>query len=141
MRARTLALLALLATPLATPFLAPLYAQTAEAPAAVADRIIAAMQIGPMLDVMHAEGLAYGEDLADDMLGGPDDRWTAIIARLYDRAEMQTGFTERFATELATRPEELPAIETFFASEQGQRILTLEIEARRAMLDEAVEEA
>lgn len=146
MRAVILAYLALIAVPVMVPYTAPVQAQTAEDKAVedkavVIERIVAAMQIGAMLDVMHDEGLAYGEDLATDMLGGQSDRWTAIIAQIYDREALQAAFTERFAAELAARPDDLAGIADFFASDDGQRIVTLEIEARRAMLDEAVEDA
>ena len=119
----------------------PLLAQTQQDPAAAVSRIVSAMQITPMLEVMQQEGIAYGEDLAVDMLGGPSDRWSAIVAAIYDRQAMEAAFTERFAAELAAVPDDLGAIEAFFVSEQGQRIVTLEIEARRALLDDAVEEA
>ena len=104
-------------------------------------RIMAAMQIGPMLEVMEKEGIAYGEDLAADLLGGPNDRWSAAVAQIYDREAMEAVFAARFESEIAVMPDDLAAIEGFFGSEQGQRIVTLEVEARRAMLDEAVEEA
>jgi alkylhydroperoxidase/carboxymuconolactone decarboxylase family protein YurZ len=104
-------------------------------------RITAAMQIGPMLAVMHEEGLAYGEDLATDLLGGPSDRWSAIVRRIYDTPAMEAAFSMRFAAEMAAHPDALGPIEAFFASPQGQRIVMLEIEARRALLDQAVEDA
>jgi hypothetical protein len=99
------------------------------------------MQVAAMLEVMEEEGIAYGNDLAADMLGGPSDRWSAIVAQIYDREAMTAAFTERFTAELAAFPDDLGAIEAFFASEQGQQIITLEIEARRAMLDDSVEDA
>jgi alkylhydroperoxidase/carboxymuconolactone decarboxylase family protein YurZ len=122
---------------------AQVLAQTqAEAdPAATMARIVQAMQIAPMLEVMQEEGIAYGEDLATDMLGGQSDRWSAIVAEIYDARAMEATFTARFTEELAADATILAAIEGFFASDRGQRIVTLEVEARRAMLDEAVEDA
>jgi alkylhydroperoxidase/carboxymuconolactone decarboxylase family protein YurZ len=125
---------------LAVPVVVPVVVLAQEQVDPAVGRIVTAMQIGPMLDVMQEEGVTYGEDLAADMLGGQSDRWSAIVARIYDKAAMETAFTARFAQELAGAPE-LAEIEAFFASEAGQKIVTLEIEARRAMLDEAVEDA
>jgi alkylhydroperoxidase/carboxymuconolactone decarboxylase family protein YurZ len=116
-------------------------AQEQPDPAPALARITAAMQIGPMLAVMHEEGLAYGEDLATDLLGGPSDRWSAIVRRIYDTPTMEAAFSTRFAAEMAAHPDALGPIEAFFASPQGQRIVMLEIEARRALLDQAVEDA
>jgi hypothetical protein len=135
-----LALLAMLAC--AAPTVVP--AQTDDPAAAQStqiDRIAAAMQIAPMIDVMREEGLGYGDDLAQSMLDGPSDRWTAIVAGIYDSPKMQDTFAKAFAGALAQTPDALPAIEAFFTSERGQQIVTLEVEARRAMLDPSVEDA
>jgi alkylhydroperoxidase/carboxymuconolactone decarboxylase family protein YurZ len=139
MRALVIVCLALLAIVHLPPAAAVAQEQTDPAPALA--RITAAMQIGPMLAVMHEEGLAYGEDLATDLLGGPSDRWSAIVRRIYDTPAMEAAFSMRFAAEMAAYPDALGPIEAFFASPQGQRIVMLEIEARRALLDQAVEDA
>lgn len=130
-------------TAFATPVMLPVAAVAQEQgdPASAVTRISEAMQIGPMLEVMQAEGIAYGEDLALEMLGGPSDRWSAIVAQVYDRSAMEAAFTARFASEMAQLPDDLGPVEAFFASAQGQQIVTLEVEARRAMLDQAVEDA
>lgn len=148
MRLTLIVTLALLALALTGPLTARVMAQTAESPAidaGLAERIATlgeVMQIGPVLDVMREEGIAYGESLATEMLpGGADGRWTAIVDGIYDGAAMKTAFNARFAAELATDPAAIDGVTAFFGSERGQRILTLEIEARRAMLDDAVEEA
>lgn len=139
MRAVLFACLTAMSLPLTMPVAGFAQDQSAVDPAV--GRITEAMQIGPMLEVMQAEGISYGEDLADDMLGGSSDRWSAIVSRIYDRQAMEAAFTARFATELAAIPDDLPVIEAFFASETGQKIVTLEIEARRAMMDDAVDDA
>jgi hypothetical protein len=141
MRAVLIACLTAFALPGILP--APVWAQTQTQPdpAAAAARIAAAMQIAAMLEVMEQEGIAYGEDMATDMLGGQSDRWSALVAQIYDNEAMTAAFMERFTAELAAFPDDLGAIEAFFASDQGQEIITLEIEARRAMLDDSVEDA
>jgi Uncharacterized protein conserved in bacteria (DUF2059) len=100
------------------------------------------MQIGPIIDVMQQEGVTHGETLATDMFpDGGDSRWGQVVAGIYDAQGMKDVFNARFARELAGDPEAVAAIEDFFGSERGQRILTLEVSARRALLDEAVEDA
>jgi hypothetical protein len=127
------------------------YAQTADTPGGVADDADIAAQIaklgetlniGPLIEVMREEGLASGEKLAEDMLpDAGDNRWPSVLDRIYDANTMKAVFDARFATELGDDPETVAAAAAFFGSERGQRIVTLEIEARRAMLDDAVVEA
>jgi hypothetical protein len=100
------------------------------------------MQVGPIIDVMHDEGLAYGATMAEDMFAAaPDARWAQVVAGIYDTQAMKDTFNTHFAAALAQNPAGLVAIEDFFGSERGQRILQLEVTARRALLDTAVEDA
>ncbi len=123
----------------------PLAAQTTDAPAATQTNVAAlaeTLRIGPLMEVMREEGLASGKKLAKDMLpDGSDARWSAILDGIYDKEAMQAVFTARFAAELGDDSETAAAASAFFGSDLGQRIITLEIEARRAMLDDAVIEA
>lgn len=123
----------------------PLAAQTTDAPETAEVKVTSlaeTLHIGPLMEVMRDEGLASGQNLARDMLpGGGDARWTAIVDGIYDKDRMQDVFSARFAAELADDPETVAAATAFFGSDLGQRIITLEIEARRAMLDDAVVEA
>ncbi len=105
-------------------------------------RVAETMQISEMIEVMQAEGIAYGTDLEEQLFpeaGGA--RWDAIVALIYDRATLESRFTAAFIDRLGRDPALLGAIDGFFGSERGQRILKLELEARRALLDTAVEEA
>jgi hypothetical protein len=124
----------------------PATAQTDDAPAETAAADIAALnetlRIGDLMAVMREEGLASGQKLAKDMLpGGPSARWDAIIDQIYDPARMQATFEARFAAEIADDPAAVAGAMAFFGTEDGAQIVTLEIEARRAMLDDAVDEA
>jgi hypothetical protein len=124
----------------------PAAAQTDDAPADLAVADVAALndalRIDDLMAVMREEGLASGETLAKDMLpDGPSARWDAIIDRIYDPARMQATFEARFAAEIGDDPAAVAAALAFFASEEGAQIVTLEIEARRAMLDDAVNDA
>jgi hypothetical protein len=115
----------------------PAQAQVAD-PGAVAD----ALRIDEVMGVMQAEGLDYGAQLEAELFpGGGGARWQAAVARIYDAAAMERRFSQVFGAEIGDEPEAMAAIVDFFGDARGQRIVTLEIEARRALLDEAVEDA
>ena len=101
------------------------------------------LQIGAILSVMRQEGFDYGKSLQDEMFpekGGAE--WTSVVDSIYNVAAMQAMFDAALVAELGrTKQPTLEAIEAFFGSERGQRILTLEVEARRALLDQDTEDA
>lgn len=116
------------------------------APAQIADSIAELgeiLMIGPVLNVMREEGIDYGATLEAEMFPGAGGaRWQAIVELIYDTATMRKRFDAALAVELgAGDPAGLAAMAGFFGDERGQRILTLELEARRALMDEAAEEA
>ena len=123
----------------------PVLAETAaEAPAAEVSvaRLSEVMQLDALFDVLREEGVSHGDTLEADMMpsgGGAD--WSATVARIYDLAELKARFTAVLEAELASDPEALSTILAFFGTDLGQRIVGLEIEARRAFLDTAAEEA
>ncbi|HQY44533.1 MAG TPA: DUF2059 domain-containing protein [Paracoccaceae bacterium] len=113
-------------------------AQAAETPAAELERILL---IPDLLEIMQKEGVAYGEEVASEFFEGePDSDWSSDVARIYDPARIGPAFHQAFEEELArTGSDPAPMIE-FFRSDLGQRILTLELSARSAMIDDAIEE-
>lgn len=123
----------------------PLLAQTTvEAPAAEAsvDRLGEVLQLDALFQVLRDEGLGHGEVLEADMFpSGGGAEWDAALSRIYDVARLRTGFAAALEQSLGSDPEAVAEITAFFASDLGQRILSLEIEARRAFLDTASEEA
>ncbi|MFD1809430.1 hypothetical protein ACFSHQ_19085 [Gemmobacter lanyuensis] len=100
-----------------------------------------AMQIHDVLAIMQAEGQDYGKQLRDEMFPGKGGaEWQATVTRIYDPARMHEEFTARLAKELAVKPGVASAAADFFASETGRKIIGLELEARRALLDPVIEE-
>lgn len=92
--------------------------------------------------VMRDEGMAGATEMGEETFpGGSDARWAAKVDQIYDAGLMQDRFAVVFAGEMAETPELAAAAAEFFASDLGQRIVTLEIEGRRALMDDAVEEA
>lgn len=102
--------------------------------------LVAALEMPEILDVMREEGLKYGDELATEMFTGPGNaEWQGDVDAIYDASRLGKIFEARFAAELAgvdTAP-----MTAFFTSDLGRRVTTLEISARRAMLDQAVDDA
>lgn len=124
---RALALVATLATPVA-----------AQDSAGV-DALYDALRMDELIAVMRDEGLAYGETIATDMLGGADAEWDAAVADIYDPERLEAAVRAGLEQTLGTADLD-PAI-AFFTSEPGRTFVSLELAARQALLDDAVEEA
>jgi hypothetical protein len=134
--------LVLMLVPLAP--LAPMavHAEVVTVRAAVVSDFTRALRIDEMLEVIRAEGLANGDDLAAEMFAGAAGAdWSAAVAQVYDAGRMR----QRFDQSMADLPDQdaaaLADSLVFYTSDLGQKIIGLELEARRAMLDPAVEEA
>jgi len=129
----------------ATPFVfafslaaAPLWAQSADD--AKVDSLLDALGMPEMIEIMRDEGLAYGQTLAMDMLpGGSSDQWSAAVSTIYDTEMMYEEVRGAFGEAIAG--DDIDAMLAFFTSDRGEKIIGLEVSARRALLDDAVEEA
>ena len=134
-----LALAALLALPL------PALTETSGAAVtgeATISTLADVLQIDALFDVLRDEGLAYGDTLEADLLaGGGGPGWKSAISVIYDVPTLRARFDAAFAAALADDPQALAESTAFFATGLGQRIVGLEIDARRAFLDVAMEEA
>jgi hypothetical protein len=115
----------------------PLRAQTSDP-----ESVLQTLRIPEMIAVMQDEGIAYGDDLEEQLFPGAGGaRWDGIVAGIYDEPALLQRFQSAFSARLAADPQAMDEIVAFFATDRGQRILSLEIAARRALLDEAAEEA
>lgn len=98
------------------------------------------MRLDDIIEVMREEGLGYGADMASDFLngaGGPD--WERSVDRIYNTDKMGETVMRSFARTL--EDVDTDKLVAFFEAETGSEIIALEISARRALLDDAVEEA
>jgi hypothetical protein len=108
--------------------------------AAQVDELLDALGIDEMLEIMREEGLAYGEELGDDMFsGGTRPSWRALLEDIYDPEKMRVIMRRDFKQALDGADAE-PLI-AFFNTPTGEKIVSLELSARRAMIDEDVEAA
>ncbi|WP_323006633.1 hypothetical protein [Pseudorhodobacter sp.] len=100
------------------------------------------LRIGEVIDVMRLEGLSYGTEMEGDLFPGKGGAaWVSVVELIYDGPTMQRRFEEALAARLAGHETDMGAMQQFFAADLGQRILKLEIEARRSLMDQAVEDA
>jgi len=113
----------------------PLRAQTE-----ALDPLVEALALDDILEIMRQEGLQYGEELRDEMFPGRGgDAWTATVAGIYDGARMQQVMRTQMADELAET--DLAPLLEFFSAGVGARAVSLEVTARRALLDKGMTEA
>lgn len=107
---------------------------------AVIEDLSKALRLSETVAIMREEGLVYGRDLGIEMLPeGDSDGWRAVVSRIHDADKMLALVEAGFAT--ALEGEDVAAMLVFFTSERGQEIVGLELAARRAFLDDAMEEA
>lgn len=96
------------------------------------------LQIDPLIAVMSAEGRANGGDMAADIFAGQGgEAWQAVVDRVYDTAHLRRLFDIGLAKALADDAATISAMTDFFGSDLGQRVLTLEVTGRRALLEPA----
>ncbi|CAM5436437.1 hypothetical protein FALB51S_02731 [Frigidibacter albus] len=145
-RLRRLAAPLTLAAALAVVALAPAAAQTPPVPvqesqaAAEAARLVEALQLPALMEIMQREGVAYGEDLRADLFPGQGGaEWTRSVEGIYAPDRLMPLFTQVFDAELEGA--DTAAMRAFFEAGPGARAVELEIAARRALLDPGVEEA
>lgn len=101
-----------------------------------------ALKIDKILEIMRDEGMDHGKTLEEDMFPGRGGAaWQDVVEMIYDTGPMRQQFDAAMAKELEGDPQALSYMIAFFRSDIGQAALGLEIEARRALLDEATEEA
>lgn len=134
-----LALAALLA--LTSPLAAETVVDQPAAEVSVA-RLGEVLQLDALFEALREEGLAHGDTLEADMFpSGGGAEWQGAVSGIYDVPSLRGRFDAALQDALGDDPEALGEIIDFLGSELGQRIVGLEIEARRTFLDPAAEEA
>lgn len=106
---------------------------------AVSD-LIAALRLAETVEILHSEGLEYGDSIAEELFPGLSGRsWQATVREIYDAEAMEAALADAL-TEGLGEAEAAPLAE-FFGSQLGKQIVELEISARRALLEPSVDEA
>jgi len=113
----------------------PAFAQQSDS-----DELFDLLRMSEILEIMRLEGVGYGDTIGQDLFGGePSADWDRQVERIYTFDRMVEVVRDDFASSL--EGVDVDPMLTFFGSDQGQMFITLEISARRALLDDAVEEA
>lgn len=107
--------------------------------AAPVDDLIEALRVEEMLEVMRDEGLSYGDEMARDMFAsGTSPRWPELLDQIYDTEKMAQ--VVQVEMEKTLGEADIAALVTYFRSDEGQDIVGAELEARRAMVRDAIEQ-
>lgn len=104
------------------------------------DALFEALGLPEMLLIMQEEGQSYGMTIATDMFPGGDSAgWAAAVTQIYDAEMMYEEVRGAFGE--ALEGDDIDAMLAFYTSEPGETIIDLEVSARRALLDDAVDAA
>ncbi|PTX56028.1 uncharacterized protein DUF2059 [Litoreibacter ponti] len=102
------------------------------------DRYFAAFDMDQVLELLKEEGIKAGEGLTEDDGVILSPAWTARLRRIYDEDKAAELFRDAME-DIANIEASEPAI-AFFESDLGQRIVQIELDARRALNAEGGEE-
>lgn len=107
--------------------------------APLVERYLSALKLGEVFDILRDEGLTSAEEIAnEDEAITASPAWSRRMERIYATDKMEAIFRQGLSnTKSFELSEEAVA---FFESELGQRIVDIEISARRALSDEDVED-
>lgn len=104
------------------------------------DPVMDAIRIDDILDILSAESAVQGRDLDQTMMQGDGGAgWARVVAAIHDPGPWASRLRTTVNDNLPERY--LEPILNFMTSDQGVRIVELEISARRAMLDATIEDA
>lgn len=117
-------------------------AQVSQTTAAAVGAFSQTLMVAQILDVIRAEGLAQSDELTDALFPGQSPMvWQTAVSQIYDTGAMKIQFDAALATAVADDATTLAGSQQFFGSDLGQKILGLELGARRALLDKTAEAA
>ncbi len=104
------------------------------------DPLARALGLPEIIEVMREEGLVNGGELAEEMFPGRGgSNWQELVDKIYDTGWMTRIVWTGLSAELKNT--DLDPLIAFFEGETGRKIVSLEVSARRALLDKAVEES
>jgi len=94
-----------------------------------------------LFPIMAAEGIASsGDENATPLDRSELGQWRSDLARIYDASRMQQSFTDVLNSALAGRDDIIRDATEFGQSSLGERVLKLEVSARAALLDDAIDD-
>ena len=104
------------------------------------NKLLDALGTSEMIALMRDEGVDYGDEIGDEMLpAGATTAWKTQVSRIYDTGKMRASVEQHFAA--ALEGVDLEPLQSFFDTEGGKQIVALELSARAALMDDAIEAA
>ncbi len=104
------------------------------------DALHDALATDELMQILSEEGVAQSEELRSSMFPGRGGiGWTTIVRKIYETDHLRQTF--RSAFDDALEDADIEQILEFYGSDTGARIARVEIEARRAIMSEDVEQA
>jgi hypothetical protein len=122
----------------------PATAQTAATGGTAPDPadLVEALQLAEVFAIMEDEGIAYGQEIEETMFPGSGGAsWAGAVQEIYASDRVLDAFVAVFQAELVANGADIAPMIAFFTSDTGRKAIGLEVSARRAMLDPAVEDA
>ncbi len=109
-------------------------------PDAATERLVDALQLRDLFEVMAQEGQAYGQSLDVELLGGHGGaNWAQSVAKIYDPSRVLRRFVLDLEAELP--PTVFKPVLGFVETPLAAKIFKLEVAARRALLDKTLEQS
>ncbi len=124
---------------------APAMSQISPPPAEAPERapfadLAAALELDRLIDIMRAEGIAYGDTIARDLFGGAAPAgWQERVSDIYAADRMTASVAAALSDAVAG--DDVAAMTAFLTQGPGARAVSFEIAAREARLDPDVERA
>lgn len=124
----------------AATFAVSMLASPATAQTADAQDLFDALGMPDIIDIMREEGVGYGAQIGTDLFPNQvTQAWSAAVQTIYD-ADMMHGSVNATFIEALDGKDVTPMVD-FFTTEPGRTMVSLEISARRALMDDAVDTA
>ncbi len=103
-------------------------------------RLREAMGVDELIAIVADEGVLQAEELQNDMLAGRGGRnWERLVRQTYDAETLAETFRAEFDAVLA--PTDVTPLIAFYTGGLGPEVRDLELESRRAIIADDVEEA
>lgn len=105
-----------------------------------AELLFDALGLPDIVDIMREEGVVYGAQIGTDLFPNKvSPAWRATVETIYDSAAMHASVKAAFIHALDNQ--DITPMVAFFSSDLGKTLVSLEVSARRALLDDTVDQA
>ena len=99
-----------------------------------------ALGLPDIVDIMREEGVVYGAQIGTDLFPNQvSPAWRATVETIYDSSAMHASVEAAFIHALDNQ--DVTPMVAFFSSDLGKTLVSHEVSARRALLDDTVDQA